>query len=200
MRLVLHQLTKDLRQHKLLWMGWLLLVFLFGSLAEVYTTIPPSRENQTLFGYLSNYHDLLRWARWLLLAAMMARLMQCDSLWGTTAFWKTRPISRGSLLTAISLMGLIHAYLTCNLRRSFGLVILGAVDGASQRGGSNPKMKKAQLRELLTEYGPIEYIWFDHAVGDGGLSHQETLAFVKSLQPSCFVGFNHGDQEGADDC
>ncbi|MBN2292679.1 MAG: alpha-L-fucosidase, partial [Pirellulales bacterium] len=35
-------------------------------------------------------------------------------------------------------------------------------------GGHNPEMKKAQLRELLTEYGPIEYIWFDHAIGTGG--------------------------------
>ena len=34
--------------------------------------------------------------------------------------------------------------------------------------GKNPEMKKAQLKELLTQYGPIEYIWFDHAVGDGG--------------------------------
>ena len=59
-------------------------------------------------------------------------------------------------------------------------------------------MKKAQLKELLTQYGPIEYIWFDHAVGDGGLSHAETIALCKSLQPGCFVGFNHGDQEGAD--
>lgn len=59
-------------------------------------------------------------------------------------------------------------------------------------------MKKAQLRELLTGYGPIEYIWFDHAVGDGGLSHAETIQFVKSIQPGCFVGFNHGEQEGAD--
>ncbi len=74
----------------------------------------------------------------------------------------------------------------------------GAVDGESGRGGANPEMKKAQLRELLTRYGPIEYIWFDHAVGEGGLSHDETLNFVKSLQPGCFVGFNHGDQAGAD--
>ena len=59
-------------------------------------------------------------------------------------------------------------------------------------------MKKAQLKELLTQYGPIEYIWFDHAVGDGGLSHKETAAWCKSFQPGCFVGFNHGDQEGAD--
>lgn len=54
------------------------------------------------------------------------------------------------------------------------------------------------MRELLTNYGPIEFIWFDHAVGDGGLSHAETLAFCKAIQPGCFIGFNHGDQEGAD--
>lgn len=65
-------------------------------------------------------------------------------------------------------------------------------------GGNNPQMKKAQLKELLTEYGPIEYIWFDYAVGDGGLSHADTVQFVKALQPNCFVGFNNGDQEGAD--
>jgi len=76
----------------------------------------------------------------------------------------------------------------------------GAVDGKGWKAGigKNPEMKKAQLRELLTQYGPIEYLWFDHAVGDGGLSHAETLAFCKSLQPGCFVGFNHGDQAGAD--
>lgn len=68
----------------------------------------------------------------------------------------------------------------------------------NNQGGANAELKKAQLRELLTQYGPVEYIWFDHAVGDGGLSHAETLAFCKSLQPGCFIGFNHGDQTGAD--
>jgi alpha-L-fucosidase len=66
------------------------------------------------------------------------------------------------------------------------------------QGGRDPEMKKAQLKELLTQYGPIEYIWFDHAVGDGGLSHSNTVEFCKSLQPGCFVGFNHGAQAGAD--
>ncbi len=76
----------------------------------------------------------------------------------------------------------------------------GAVDGKSRLEGigRNPEMKKAQLRELLTQYGPIEYIWFDHAVGDGGLSHTDTIAFCKALQPDCFVGFNNGPQDGAD--
>ena len=66
------------------------------------------------------------------------------------------------------------------------------------QGGRDPEMKKAQIKELLTQYGPIEYIWFDHAVGDGGLSHAETIAFCKALQPGCFIGFNHGAQEGSD--
>ena len=52
------------------------------------------------------------------------------------------------------------------------------------------------MRELLTQYGPIEYIWFDHAVGDGGLSHAKTVKWVKSFQPDCFVGFNHGETAG----
>ena len=71
-------------------------------------------------------------------------------------------------------------------------------DGArfENNGGYNPEMKKAQLKELLTQYGPIEYIWFDHAVGDGGLSHAATVKWVKSLQPDCFVGFNHGEAAG----
>jgi alpha-L-fucosidase len=72
----------------------------------------------------------------------------------------------------------------------------GAVDGAGGKGGSNPEMKKAQLRELLTQYGPIEFIWFDHAVGDGGLNHDETVALCKQFQRECFVGFNHGAAAG----
>ena len=56
----------------------------------------------------------------------------------------------------------------------------------------------APLKELLTNYGPIEYIWFDHAVGDGGLSHKETMVWCKSFEPDCFVGFNRGAQAGAD--
>ena len=74
----------------------------------------------------------------------------------------------------------------------------GSRDGQLYGSGPNPEAKKAQLEELLTQYGPIEYIWFDHAAGTGGLSHAETIAWVKSFQPDCLVGFNHGDQTGAD--
>ena len=56
--------------------------------------------------------------------------------------------------------------------------------------------KKAQLKELLTSYGPIEYVWFDYAQGDGGLNHKETVKWIKQFQPGCFVGFNHGQAAG----
>ncbi|MDR2147552.1 MAG: alpha-L-fucosidase [Tannerella sp.] len=63
-------------------------------------------------------------------------------------------------------------------------------------GGRNAEVKKAQLKELLTGYGPIEFIWFDYAQGDGGLSHDETTQWVYELQPNCFSGYNHGPASG----
>ena len=72
----------------------------------------------------------------------------------------------------------------------------GAVDGKGQQGGSNPEMKKAQLKELLTEYGPVEFWWMDHAAGTGGLSHKETVEWMHQFQPNTFVGFNHGEPAG----
>ena len=74
----------------------------------------------------------------------------------------------------------------------------GAVDGKGYGAGvgKDPEMKKRQLQELCTRYGPIEFFWMDHAVGDGGLSHQETVEWVHRFQPNCFVGFNHGDAAG----
>jgi len=60
----------------------------------------------------------------------------------------------------------------------------------------NPRIKKAQLQELCTQFGPIEFFWMDHAQGDGGLSHKETVSWVTGFQPNCFVGFNHGEAAG----
>ncbi|MFC1550981.1 alpha-L-fucosidase [Candidatus Latescibacterota bacterium] len=62
--------------------------------------------------------------------------------------------------------------------------------------GQNAELKKAQLKELCTRYGPIEFYWMDHAQSDGGLGHPETEAWVNSFQPNCFVGFNHGEPAG----
>jgi len=60
----------------------------------------------------------------------------------------------------------------------------------------NPELKKAQLKELCTRYGPIEFYWMDHAQSDGGLGHAETVRWVHRFQPNCFVGFNHGAPAG----
>jgi alpha-L-fucosidase len=72
----------------------------------------------------------------------------------------------------------------------------GAEDGGWMKGGHHPEMKKAQLEELLTQYGPIEFLWMDHAVGDGGLNHEETVKWVHQFQPNTFVGFNTGEPAG----
>lgn len=74
----------------------------------------------------------------------------------------------------------------------------GAVDGKGRKFGigKNPEMKKAQLKELCTLYGPIEFFWMDHAAGDGGLSHKETTEWVHQFQPNCFAGYNHGEPSG----
>ncbi len=74
----------------------------------------------------------------------------------------------------------------------------GAHDGKGgpSGGGRNPEVKKAQLKELCTRYGPIEFFWMDHAVGDGGLNHDATVKWVHKFQPNCFVGFNHGTPAG----
>ena len=64
------------------------------------------------------------------------------------------------------------------------------------RMGENAALKKAQLKELCTRYGPIEFFWMDHAQGTGGLSHAETTAWVRQFQPNCFVGYNHGEPSG----
>ena len=72
----------------------------------------------------------------------------------------------------------------------------GAVDGKGGQGGTNPETKKAQLKELLTDYGSIEFWWMDHAVGTGGMSHRETVEWMHEFQPNTFVGFNHGAPAG----
>ena len=53
-------------------------------------------------------------------------------------------------------------------------------------------LKKAQLTELLTQYGAIEFIWFDSAVGNGGMSLSKTYKLVKSLQPDCYPCMSKG--------
>jgi alpha-L-fucosidase len=53
-----------------------------------------------------------------------------------------------------------------------------------------------QLRELLTQYGPLAGIWFDPLMGYYCRPElypiQETYALVRSLQPGCLISFKQG--------
>ncbi|MFA6242077.1 MAG: alpha-L-fucosidase [Candidatus Hydrogenedentales bacterium] len=78
----------------------------------------------------------------------------------------------------------------------------GLVPGSPKWGdkvwtsSDNAEAKKAQLKELVTGYGPIAFFWMDHAQGTGGLGHKETADWVHQFQPNCLVGFNHGEPAG----
>jgi alpha-L-fucosidase len=63
--------------------------------------------------------------------------------------------------------------------------------------GNRPEVKKAQLKELLTQYGDVEYLWLDRGFGsDGGLSHVDTVAWCRQWQPRTLIGFNSGQPAG----
>ena len=63
-------------------------------------------------------------------------------------------------------------------------------------GGYTPEMQKQQLKELLTQYGRIEYLWMDEAMKDGGLSHREKTEWCHKWQPGTLVGYNSGEKSG----
>lgn len=58
---------------------------------------------------------------------------------------------------------------------------------------------KPQVRELLTNYGPISTMWFDTPIMITKEQCQELIALVHQLQPDCLVngrvGFGLGDYE-----
>lgn len=69
----------------------------------------------------------------------------------------------------------------------------GAADGRGGTGsGHDPDKVRAQIEELCTRYGRIEFFWMDCAAGHAGLTHREIAAWVKRFQPWCFVGCNGG--------
>ncbi len=62
---------------------------------------------------------------------------------------------------------------------------------------------KPQVRELLTNYGPISLVWFDTPKIMTKEQSQDLVAFVHKLQPSCLVsgrvGNGAGDYDSAGD-
>ena len=71
---------------------------------------------------------------------------------------------------------------------------------AGRAGVADPenyfKFMKGQIRELLTNYGPIGCIWFDGHWDHGqdpyfDWHYDEIYALIHELQPACLVGNNH---------
>ena len=55
---------------------------------------------------------------------------------------------------------------------------------------------KPQLRELLTNYGPICLIWFDTPYSISKAQSEDLLAFVREFQPDCLVSGRIGNGVG----
>ena len=55
---------------------------------------------------------------------------------------------------------------------------------------------KPQVRELLTQYGPIGLIWFDTPVAIKPEQSQELADLVHELQPECLVNGRVGNEKG----
>ncbi|MCY9669995.1 alpha-L-fucosidase [Paenibacillus alginolyticus] len=57
---------------------------------------------------------------------------------------------------------------------------------------------KPQLKELLTQYGPIGIIWFDTPSLIRGDQAQELVDLIRELQPDCLVNSRVADNEDVD--
>ncbi len=103
MNLILHIVRKDFRHLRFYLAGWFALVILRAAVIG-YGPLDPSIWNFSSF----KYYEVLAWFPQIcLLAIMIARLVQDDSLVGSTAFWLDRPITgRQLLLGKLSFLGL----------------------------------------------------------------------------------------------
>jgi hypothetical protein len=98
MKLILHILWKDIRQ-----LRWLLLLWYGLSVLQIVIVsiqYPAMSFFDPSLAILNSLMLGLQFLAFATLLLLISRLVQEDSLTGTTAFWMTRPISRQTLLTA----------------------------------------------------------------------------------------------------
>ncbi len=97
MNCVLHVLRKDFRHVRLLLGVWFLLTVLSTGIAvPFFNSLAPG----TIDGQLALAFVILVAAEMMVLATIISRLVHDDSIVGSTAFWLSRPISRGVLLAS----------------------------------------------------------------------------------------------------
>ncbi len=96
MNLILHHFRKDLRSQRILLGVWFFLVLLQFAIA-VWTPRPGDLLMLGLYSGASMFLPLLSS---LILVVLVPQLVLQEPLVGTSAFWMTRPLSRGELLQA----------------------------------------------------------------------------------------------------
>lgn len=60
-------------------------------------------------------------------------------------------------------------------------------DFRTERNAAFLRRMQGEVRELLTNYGPIDLLWFDHDGGEAMYDQANTYALVKQLQPRIVV-------------
>lgn len=99
MNLVIHQFKKDILRTRVVLALWLLLIVIQLVLASWV----PKPGDTLMQGFSTALSGLLAAFNYLLLLVLVPLLVHQEPLVGTTAFWFTRPISRGTLLTSKAL-------------------------------------------------------------------------------------------------
>jgi hypothetical protein len=103
MSLTLHLLKKDLRRSHLLLGFWLFLVAVQYAVMAA-SLNPAHHAAQVAFGLTSGAGPIVQS---LVLAVLVALLVQEEPLAGTTGFWLTRPMPRSSVLRTKAIFGLV---------------------------------------------------------------------------------------------
>ena len=144
MNLVTHLLKKDVRRSRIMLAVWLLLVILQCVLIGSGVN-SADRVTQALYQLLSVLVPLFQL---LVLIVVIPHVVQDEPLVGTTAFWFTRPISRGVLLKSKTLFTLLVLVIPPLVAE---LVVLAA-NGATGRDLSLavPEIVMEQLAFILT--------------------------------------------------
>jgi alpha-L-fucosidase len=82
-----------------------------------------------------------------------------------------------------------------------GGAIIGGMWDPAQKGDFDDYLNKVslpQVRELLTNYGPIALLWFDTPLNMTPERAQRFVKLVRDLQPDCLINGRLGTRQGVD--
>ena len=123
--------------------------------------------------------DTDQWAR-TAKAAGMGSLLFVTIHGGRFALWDTATTDRKVTNSPLGIDVLAKVRQSCD-KYGLGLGLYYCP------AGNDPDLKKAQMQELLTNYGDIDYMFFEGGLGDGGLGAEDTVNFVHGIQSDCLT-------------